>query len=286
MNNPIPILSGPIAVIDMLGFEELVNLNQLQQVVNAYAHIITSATFSAEVLNVDLQFMVYSDTIAIRLVNISDKSFYGFILAIQLIAHNFFYTNLIPGYLNIPIRGAIVFGDYSWHKGDISTQVLGRDPITAKAINFIVGEAIIRAHNHEKSQKWIGISFDSKTAKTFETHFPVSFNKLIAERYLVEYPIPQKYGSVNGFAVNPTARATFHDELTAFIVKCKQLLAKAESCPDVLTKYRNTLIYLRYLFDKDFLIPILPPDIINHQKSIDTLEYDNLLKEMDTRSKS
>lgn len=283
MNNSIPILSGPIAVIDMLGFKEFVNHNEFQQVIDAYAHIITSATHTAEVLKEDLQFMVYSDTIAIRLVNISEKGFYGFIKAIQLIVCNFFYTNQIPEYLNIPIRGAISFGNYSWHKGDISTQVLGRDLITATAVNFIVGEAIIRAHDHEKLQTWIGISFDSITAETFKRQFPRAFNQLVAERYLVEYPIPSKNGNINGFAVNPTIRAMFHREFTAFIMKCKQILAQPESHPDVVTKYKNTLIYLRYLLDKDFLIPILPPDI--HRKSIDTVECDNLLKEMDVRSR-
>ena len=108
MENQIPVFSGPIAVIDMLGFGDFVKCNPLINVIDAYAGIITGATYTSEVLTEDLQFMIYSDTIAIRLVNITETGFYNFIRSLQLILHNYFYTNQIPGYLNIPIRGAVV----------------------------------------------------------------------------------------------------------------------------------------------------------------------------------
>ena len=129
--------------------------------------------------------------------------------------------------------GAIVVGDYSWHKGDISTHVMGRKEITATAINFIVREPSIRAHKHDESQKWIGISFDPESKEAIQKSFPPSLKRLITERYLVEYPLPQVSGCAKGLVINPTCRATFQEEFTAFMGKCTQIVEQTDSHPEV-----------------------------------------------------
>jgi len=282
-DNPIPVLNGPIAVIDILGFRNFVSSNELSNVIDAYAHTITGSSFTAEVLGEDLEFMVYSDTIAIRLANLTETGFSNFIKSLQLILHNYFYTNQLPGYLSLPIRGAIAAGEYSWHKGDISTQVIGRKKITATAVNFVAGMPIIRAHDHEKAQKWIGISFDPGSIKAIEKSFPISFKQLISTRYLVEYPLPIAKDHPRGLAVNPTCRATFEGEFVAFTERCSGILEESDCCSGVVEKYRNTLKFLRYLYDTDSLIPIMPYGIPEQRMAMDDSGYTAVLAKMNGR---
>lgn len=192
MGNKIPIYTGPIAILDMLGFKTYVETNSIQSVIDEYASVLTGATFTAEVMNESLEFMVYSDTIAIRLINQTEKGFYNFIKSLQLISNSYFYKCLIPGMNPIPVRGAISYGEYSWYKGDISTQAMGRDPIVAKNVNFIVGKAILDAHDLESKQNWIGISLTQETGQVLKDIFPNAFNELESTKHILSSKIPLK----------------------------------------------------------------------------------------------
>ncbi len=253
--NPIPTYNGPIAVIDMLGFKNYVENNSLSSVINNYAHQITKASFTSEVLNENLEFMVYSDTIAIRLVNQSEKGFYNFIKAIQLISSDYFWGIQFPRSESLPIRGAITIGEYAWHNGDISTLGNGRE-IKSKRINFIVGNAIIDAHEHEKTQEWIGISMNNLSAQRIKQIFPKSMELLLTERTLIKYNIPHKKVHKAGFAVNPTIRANFDSVFYAFQNLCEKLIKDKNEASSIKAKYFNTLKYLNYLHEKDYLLPV------------------------------
>lgn len=253
MSQPIPVYNGPIAILDMLGFKKYVEQNTLTDIINSYARVITGASFTAEVLKENLQFMVYSDTIAIRLVNLTEKGFYNFIKALQLIAHDFFY--LCNESSSIPIRGAIAVGEYSWHNGDISTQAFNRDPITARNVNFIVGKAVLDAHDHETLQNWIGISMSDETAMVLKRNFPGAFASHETEKYLVRYDIPTKTGTHAGYAINPTQRAVFERTFSAYMNRCKIIFEDGNERLDVKVKYFNTLSFLYHLYDNDYLCP-------------------------------
>jgi hypothetical protein len=281
MNQPIPIFEGPVAILDMLGFEEFVRRNSLNDVISSYAHILTSAAFTAEVVREDLEFMVYSDTIAVRLVNVCDAGFLNFIQALQLIAHQYFYKNQVPGFLTLPIRGAIAFGKYSWHNGSISTHVLNRPSIVAKSVNFIVGEAIIHAHNDEKSQDWIGISIDHQTAKILELNFPSAFMQLVARSYLIQYDIPRKGGVTPGYVINPTSRATFVRELDAFLATCEEALTGQAISSTVRRKLNNTLSFFYYIICEDALIPRMPRGEVSNIGEIDHARLSDVMHRLE-----
>ncbi len=275
MNNSIPIYNGPIAVLDMLGFKDYVKLNTIQSVIDEYAHVITSSFFTADVMKEKLEFMVYSDTIAIRLIENSEKGFYNFIMAIQLINHQYFYKCQIPGFNPIPIRGAISFGEYSWHKGDISTQVVNRNPIVAKNINFIVGQAILDAHDLESKQSWIAISFTSEMGELFKKNFPNAFYNLEKSKHIVEYNIPLHEGTIKGYVINPTERATFNDSFLLFCEKCNQILEDPTK-KAVTEKYINTLKLLKTIYDENNLCPRYDNELIP-RKPIDFNSFEDIV---------
>ena len=255
MNKPIPIYKGPIAILDMLGFKEYISNYPIQTVINEYAHILTSTSFTAEVMNEEIEFMVYSDTIAIRPLNTADGGFYNFIRALQLISHQYFYKIQIPEYNTLPIRGAISYGEYAWYKGDISTQVLGRKSITANNLNFIVGQAIIDAHELENKQEWIGISFDKKTGDIFKKNFKDDFERLEKEKYIIEEKIPvKKTLYTDGYVINPTGRSTFPLSFKALCNSCSNHIDN-NSGENVIIKYINTLKLMRKIYDDNDLCP-------------------------------
>jgi hypothetical protein len=284
MNQPIPKYNGPIAVLDMLCFKKYVETFSLDEIISEYANIITGASFTASILKEDLQFMVYSDTIAIHLVNQSEKGFYNFIKALNLICNSFFYKCQIPGMNPIPIRGAIGCGDYSWHNGSISSQVINRKAIIAEKVNFIVGQAVIDAHEHEKVQQWIGVSMNLNTAQVLKAKFPFAFSELTNQKLLIEYDIPIKNSTIQGFVINPTERSTFDNVFGNFLEKCKSIIENTEEYLDVKLKYYNTIIFLNEVHTNNSLIPYI--DKKEFEIKIDKSKFNSLIKFYDENVKT
>jgi hypothetical protein len=267
MNNPIPIYEGPIAVLDMLGFKEYVHNHTIQSVIDEYAHIITSTSLSAEIINAQLEFMVYSDTIAIRLIDISEEGFLNFIKVLQQIVNQYFTKCRIPGTDPIPLRGAISFGEYSWHKGDISTQVFNRKPVTCKNINFIVGKAIVDAHELESKQAWIATSFTKTVGDNFQEQYPNAFKALEESKYFCKYNIPTRNEPISGYVINPTERSMFKHSFDAFCAICKKYVL-GDYVFDVKTKYVNTLNLLKNIHDKNNLFPLWPEHLLKQTSKV------------------
>lgn len=255
MSVPIPKYYGPIAILDMLGFQQYVDNNPFDSVINTYARVITSASSAAEVINEELEFMVYSDTIAIRLVNQTELGFFKFVKTLSIIINNYFYQCQIPGDNPIPIRGAISIGEYSWYNGKILTQVFNREPIISPMVNFILGKAVIDAHIHESLQQWIGISMNTETVNIINKMFPQAFSKLTKEKLLLEYAIPLKDSNINGYVVNPTIRDCFTSIFDKFIEKTEIIINNESISIDIKIKYINTLKLLNSIHVKDYLIP-------------------------------
>jgi hypothetical protein len=274
--------NGPIAVLDFLGFKQFVEKNTLQDVINTYGHELTATEHTSKILKEDLEFMVYSDTIALRLVNQTDTSFLNFIKALQLIAGKFFMKLLNPELISIPLRGAISIGDYAWHNGNITSEFLDRPPLTAQKINFIVGQAIIDAHELEKRQQWIGISMNEETANTVKERFPEAWETINEEAYMVKYDIPSIPTSVSGFVVNPTVRPVFAETFELFLNKCEGIFKSDNEQHKTKLKYFNTMklidnIHLndnicpRYIYKKGIRVRA-------SQIKIDKTKYNELIK--------
>ncbi len=263
-NSKIPIHNGTLAIIDILGFREIVDNDELQNVVDEYAHVITGATFASKVTDVDIDMMVYSDTIAIKLNDESEKGFLKFIKTIQLLSHNFFYNLCFPYKKQYPLRGAIVFGEFAWHKGYI--QSLGNQiMLKSQFSNFIVGKAIIDAHDFESKQKWIGIAINNKNSAKFQELYPNAINKLTKEKYLIEYDIPcaNKDGDYfeKGYVVNAVGRTRYTESMHGL----KDLIETNQDKwhPPVLKKYKNTYEFYQYVIDHNWQRPFYPnhPDL-------------------------
>ena len=255
MTETIPTYNGPIAVLDFLGFKQFVEGNSLRNIILTYGHELTAAAHTSKVLKEDIQFMVYSDTIAMRLVNQTDAGFLNFIKALQLIAGEYFIKLMISELISIPLRGAIAIGEYSWYNGDITTEFYNRPPLTAYSVNFIVGKAIIEAHQHEKSQQGIGISMDEKTANIAKERFPEAWNTIIEEAYMVKYNIPAIPTSVSGFVVNPTVRPVFANTFGLYLDKCEAIFKNEHEEYKTKLKYFNTLNLINDIHSDDNLCP-------------------------------
>lgn len=264
-NSKIPIYNGTLAIIDILGFREIVDNDELQNIVNEYTHVITSTAFASEVTNVDIDMMVYSDTIAIKLNDKSEEGFLKFIKTIQLLSHNFFYNLCFPYKKQYPLRGAIVFGDFAWHKGYI--QSLGNQiMLKSQFSNFIVGKAIIDAHDFESKQKWIGIAMNSKNSAKFQELYPNAINALTKAKYLIEYDIPctadkDKDYFEKGYVVNAVERVRCSESMLAL----KDLIETNQDKwhPPVLKKYQNTYEFYQYVINNNWQRPFYPsyPDL-------------------------
>ncbi len=287
MSQEIPIYNGPIAVFDFLGFKSFVEENALQNVINSYAHEITSAYHSTEIIKEDFEFMVYSDTIAIRLVNISDEGFLHFVRAIQLINGVFLIKCQLSNSVPIPLRGAISIGEYSWYNGDITAEFGDRPSLIAKKVNFIVGQAIIDAHEHEKTQQWIGISLNEKTAHLASERFPNAWQELNEKRLVLQHDIPIKTGTIKGYVINPTFRPLFKKSFLAFLDRSAQLFQNVKIDYETKLKYYNTMKLLNDIHVNDDLIPHVKWAAKANQEIIEVVidksKYDVLINYFDEK---
>ncbi len=282
MAETIPKYNGPVAVLDFLGFKQFVEGNNLQQVINAYGHELTAAAHTQKVLKENIQFMVYSDTIAMRLVNQTDEGFLNFIKALQLIAGGFFIKLTVPELIPIPLRGAIAIGEYSWYNGDITTEFDNRPPLTAYSVNFIVGQAIIDAHELEKKQQWIGISMNEVTANIAREKFPEAWKTIHEEAYMVKYDIPSMPTPVSGYVVNPTVRPVFSKTLELFLNNCEAIFINEKEEYKTKLKYFNTMKLIDNIHLNDNICPrYIDKEGVRKRASqieIDKTKYHELIK--------
>lgn len=245
----IPVYTGIFAIIDLLGFKNYVIDYEIDDVSREIAEIFTKISSASNILQLPIEMMVYSDTIAIRLINNDEESFGKFIKVLQMNFRRYF-DQLTMSYENpIPLRGAICYGEYSWYKGSIQTKHLQGDPQIAENINFIVGKGIIEAHDHESNQEWIGVSMTAKTVNMIRTLFPDTLNQLIVDQLLMQYPIPCKGNTyINSFAISPFGMPFNLERIfNAFVTKTLSVVECQKIDDGTKRKYINTLTFLVYL---------------------------------------
>jgi hypothetical protein len=249
IEDPIPFDHGLIVVLDMLGFKEFIQTNTLENIISEYASIITGAFLNSKVFKESFEFMICSDTIAIRLVHQNDDAFYTLMTALQSILNRYFFELSSQDRNPFPIRGAISYGDYLWHKGVLQAQtILGR-PILAENINIIVGKAIFDAQINKSNQELIGISIDIVTLNKITQLFPVAYERLIEEGILIPYEIPCKRGKFNdSFMLNPFQTPFWFEEMfNAFIEKSISIFKNNMVDIHIKRSYYNTLIFFNYI---------------------------------------
>jgi len=164
-------VEGFVALFDILGFQSMVENDELEKVVLTYERFQDSVpvemanAFTGDNL---LRARNYSDTILIYTTEINDRSFKILLLSLN---HLF----LMAAAQGVPIRGAVTVGDfYASDDGEI-------------------GKPIIDAYKNEKKQDWIGCWIAEECINRLSSEV---IEELTAQHQIVRYPIPFKEGQV------------------------------------------------------------------------------------------
>lgn len=153
-------MNGYFLCADILGFSDLVkNLNQseLDEKINVWIHIVH---LSAKKYGIE-KYQLISDTVFAAVSN--EKSELKKLI-------NFSRELLNLGiHRSLLIRGGISYGQYTWNE------------------NLVYGPAVIKAHNLEMKQQWLGISLGIDA--------PLS-NQECKEMQVIVYPVPHSNGPI------------------------------------------------------------------------------------------
>lgn len=133
-----------IAMLDVLGFKQIVHLNPLPSVVSVYQDLLNQVAQSGRVPNFDFakgqttiyktRTVVMSDTIMLWAEDDLDKVCTLVTSCAHLMAHSNSY--------NWPLRGAIAFGE----------------AVMDASEGIFVGQPIIDAYMAEQAQNWVGVA--------------------------------------------------------------------------------------------------------------------------------
>jgi hypothetical protein len=235
--------NGYILSIDLLGFEKWIRSDSLDNVLNEYASIITGTSFAAEMFagnNFDL--FVYSDTLVIicNLPN-EDECLCNLLKCARLLQHSQFYRGTLDYTLLHPIRGTLTWGEFIYHKGDIRTQALARDPIVAKNIDIFIGMPIIEGYHLEKSLQIMSIVLSGSASRKIGLS---KLEILCRNRLLIEYDIPFKSTKKKGYLSTPLADFCHYETILSKL-KSEAIINKDDT--NTSEKITNTISLLEYV---------------------------------------
>ena len=242
--------------IDVLGFGNFVKNNDIKKVTYFYNRIITGSAFSGEIIDKsNIEIMVYSDTIAIKSNNENkDKRLLDLIQIAKLIQTSQYYAGVEEN-LFLPIRGTITYGEYVFHKGDISTVGNGR-MIEAKDINLIFGKPIVESYYLEKDMEIIAIALGDSVIQKDN----ILINYLVKENLLCKYNIPlkekeehtrkNKKNLKSGYLIPFDFVPNFEENMKT-LENSKEKNLNDKSIKD---KYINTMQFLKYI-NESIVIP-------------------------------
>ncbi len=138
-------ITGFVALIDVLGFRELVGkddgLDQVQKYIESVISILDSA-------NPSLQFVLFSDNLVINTIDETDESFANIIRTCSHLSYQLSQQR-------IAVRGAIAYGTFM------------RSPNTRQGV-ILAGRPIVEANHYQHSQNWIGTILTPSVVAHFE----------------------------------------------------------------------------------------------------------------------
>jgi len=234
-----------IAFLDILGFTTLVEKHGVARIGQVYSNGVRLASAYAknQLEGETCKVCIFSDSIAIFS---STDSLNGFLAVATYV--NCIMRYLIP--LQLPIRGAIAFGDMFINENR----------------SIFLGNGYLKAVRLEKKQSWIGVSIDSSAENAFQDFFQA--HNLIQEinlpdgkslswyKYptIIKYEVPMEGGEIEPmFTINWLNKLHCLDAKGVNIphekiVKIVQdTLGKYDDNNHIKEKYLNTLKYIQYI---------------------------------------
>ena len=228
------ISSRPLAVLDALGFRELVNTKPLEDVFSRQQHLITNAYLSrGTYADIHPELMVFSDTIVIH----PPSSIASAPFLLRLVEYlSVLISNSIK-YLetnhSLPLRGGISFGEFvATPRFKYEPRIVEGSCLPIPEFPLLVGKAVVTAYDWERSQKWVGISIDPSSVDQLRNQHPESLAELRQRNDLVEWDVPTSQGLVRTLAVNFVCKGSAQE-----IMACLKQAEQNATDPDVKAKY-------------------------------------------------
>ena len=222
----VEIITGFVALIDVLGFRELVSrdndLSQVRQYVETVTSVLDNDKYS------QLQFVLFSDNVVI---NTRDEKRDSFLTLIRACSDIFF--NLARR--QVAVRGAVAHGSFM------------RSPFMKHGVT-VAGRPIVEADHYQHSQNWVGIMLapsvvrrdNENLQKECET-IPDQDPSETANEWLERISLPlnlRKWAKIPFQAENSASKNYF----SGFAVL--PIRPEVSSCADVVLSLDNALKHL------------------------------------------
>lgn len=215
-----------VGLFDILGFSNMVENDQLENIWKAYIGIRTSATFIKNNLESWLKQKIvnirtFSDTFLIYTADHTNKSqddIDEYFNAVLGICEALFHSS---NSYEIPIRGAITVGEIIVEEG------------------IILGKPIVEAYKMEQSQNWIGCWIGDDAIKCISERLR---DRHMNGNLILKYKIPLKDGDVKECYVFNWADSSFDPNWNLGFLKEK---SKHDWSSE--QKHRNTRDFIRFM---------------------------------------
>lgn len=132
-NKPLQYKKRWFTYFDLLGFENLVKNQDINDVLRSYNYVLDTLAIKASNKKNTVSYSWFSDTFIL----FTKKDTYDDFLSIEKVSRLFFQRLVIK---KTPVRGALTIGDL----------------YTQKSKNIFIGKALIDAYKHGENQDWLG----------------------------------------------------------------------------------------------------------------------------------
>jgi len=239
---------------DLCGFRDYVMINGVQKAFELYAPYLTGISFSNELEKDKFNLLALSDTILLQTKQDLTDKLHNTIIVAQREAFGIWHRMIAGNSIDLPIKGAIGYNEQMFGRYDVTTQAMGRDKITAKDVQLIIGKSLIECYEWEKCQDWFCVSICPESLEDIQRDFPTEFTRLVYNKYLIEYDIPIKNGKTKrGFAIN--SYYYWHPVIIKEKISSIILTSKDDR---IKLKYENTLHYFEYIEKMNFKLNNFP----------------------------
>jgi len=144
---------GYVALLDVLGFRELVNRDDKLSEIKKYIHTVESL-FENNHKYDSLQYLLFSDNLIINTKTNSDDDFHNLVKACSSLLFDLLQ-------LQIAVRGVVSYGSFL------------RSPTTRKGV-ILAGKPIVEADHYQHIQNWVGTILAPSVIKFYNNIKPHS----------------------------------------------------------------------------------------------------------------